>query len=342
MAADGIKVLNRIQLGTESTPGTAVVASTIWRGPAAKIQDNQTKVRPEENIGVSSITTRQYTPQKLANIEFPSGELHYETFDHILDAGVVYNAGTQDGVGTDYIRTHILSSSATAPAVTTLKTKTIEAGDNLQAEVMEYAVVEEFELSGGVGAAWMLSACKWFGRQSALQAFTAALSAPALSNPYLFQKSKLYIDAVGGTIGTTLISNTFESAKINIVTGWIPKYSGDGNLYFGEAQFIGAKMTAELTFYHNATTEAQKVLFRADTPRQFRIKTEGDAVATPGTTYSVKTGLWDFAGVISQFDDAAGDKDGINIAKITIECGYDPTAALFAKFVNVNELSALP
>ena len=342
MAADGISALDRIQLGTEITPGTLVAATTIWRGPATKIQDNQEKVRPQENIGVSAQTTRQYTPKKLANIDFPSGELHYETFDHILDAGVVYNAGTQDGVGTDYIRTHILSSSATAPAASTLKTKTIEAGDNLQAEVMEYGVVSEFELAGSMGEAWMLSACKWFGRQSVLQAFTGSLTAPTLSNPFLFQKSKLYQDAVAGTIGTTQISATLEEAKISVTTGWLPKFAASGNLYFDEAQFIGAKMKVELTFYHNASAEAAKVLFRADTPRQWRIKTEGDAIATPGTLYSVKTGLWDFAGVISQYDGAKGDKEGINIAKITIECGYDPTAGLFAKFVNVNELSAMP
>ena len=340
MAADGIKKLNRIQLGAESTAGTLVAASTIWRGMAAQINDDQTKVRPEENIGLSSQTTRQYTPQKLAHIEFPASELHFETFDHILDSGVVYNAGTQDGTGSGYIRTHIVPSSATAPAVTTLKTKTIEAGDNLQAEVMEYGVCEEFTLTGGVGAAWMLAA-KFFGRQAELQSFTGALSAPSLSNPFIFQKSKLYIDAVGGTIGTTLVSNTFESASIKVTTGWIPKFAADGNLYFSEAQFIGAKMTVDLTFYHNATTEAAKVLFRADTPRQFRIKTEGDAVATPGTTYSYKTGIWDFAGVYSAYDNS-GDKDGLNIAKLTIECGYDSTAALFAKFVNVNELSAMP
>ena len=112
-------------------------------------------------------------------------------------------------------------------------------------------------------------------------------------------------------------------------------------MYFTEAQFIGAKMKVELTFYHNATADAAKVLFRADTPLQFRIKIEGDAIATPGTTYSVKTALIDFAGVYSAFDQS-GDKDGINIAKISIEVGYNSTAALFAKFLNVNELSAMP
>ena len=35
----GINVLRMVQLGAETTPGTAVAATTIWRGPAAGSDD---------------------------------------------------------------------------------------------------------------------------------------------------------------------------------------------------------------------------------------------------------------------------------------------------------------
>ncbi len=336
MSTSGVKTLRKIQLGREGTAGVAVPATTIHRGVAIMPSDDQTKVMPDENVGLSSKTTRQYTPKKHASLSFPSTEATFQTIQHVLEAGVKTVTPVQDGAGTGYVNSYPLPSGD----ANTIKTYTIEGGDNKIVEEIENSFVVEFELSGKKNESWMLSS-NWQGRQSTVSAFTAGLSIPAVSE-MLFNRSKLYIDNVGGTIGTTQIANGWLEAKLKIVTGLKAQFTGDGNLYFSFVDFIGAKATLELSLLHNAATAAERVLWRSDTPRQIRMLIEGRTLGTAGTTYSKETFRADMAGLYTSFGPPNDEDEGSNVNKVTFECAYDATAALFCDLLLVNELSAVP
>lgn len=336
MSTSGVKTLRKIQLGREATAMTAVPATTIWRGPALMASDDQTKTRPNENVGLSSISTRQYTPKKYASLVFPSTEATFQQIQHVLEAGVQTIVPVKDGTGTGYISAYSLP---TADANIT-KTYTIEGGDNKTAEEIEGAFVVDFELSGKIGEAWMLTST-WGGRQATVSAFTAALSIPTVSE-MKFGQSKLFIDNVSGTIGGTQIVNSWLEAKLKVTTGLKAQFTGDGNLYFSFVDFIGAKATLELTLLHNAAVAAERALWRADTPRQIRMLIEGKTLGTQGTTYSKETFRVDMAGVYTSFGPPNEENEGSNANKVTFECGYDATAALFVKPLLVNELVTVP
>lgn len=334
----GIKVLRKIQLGGETTAGTAVAADFIWRGIATGLEDTREKVRPEENVGITSMTTRQYTPSVGAQLSMAATEATFEQLPHILEAGIAEATATQDGAGSGYIYQYDFPT--TARAVGDIKTYTIEAGDNQQAEEMAYAFVSDFTISMNAGEAWQIEAT-WRGREASTTTFTGALSIPAVEE-ILTQKTKLYIDAASGTIGTTEISCTLLSATLNITTGWIPRWTASGELYFCVAEDQGLRGTLELTFLHNATAVATKANWRADTPALVRLEAEGSDLSSAGTTYSVKTARIDVAGVWNTFEDADGDDEGTNTAVATLDLGYDTTAALLGSILIVNELTALP
>lgn len=336
MSTSGVKTLRKIQLGREGTPGTAVAATTIYRGPALMPVDDQVKVMPEENIGFSSKVTRQYTPKKFASMAFPATPATFQQILHFLEAGVKAVTPSQDGVGTGYIYPYPLPYQDQ----NTIKTYTLEGGDNKTVEEMEYGFVVDFELSGKKNEAWMLSG-NWQGRQASGASFTGALSVPAVSE-MLFNKSKIYIDDVDGTIGTTQIANSWLEASLKVTTGMKAQFTGDGNLYFSFVDFIGAKATLDLKFLHNATVAAERALWRADTPRQIRMLIEGKNLATPGTTYSKETFIVDAAGMYTAFGPPNDENEGSNVNSVTFECAYDATAALFVEFLNVVELSAVP
>lgn len=336
MTTSGIKRLRKIQLGRESTAGTAVAATTIWRGPALMATDERALVMPEENVGLSSATTRIYNPFLLASLTFPETEATFEQVQHIYESGIKTVTLTQDGAGSDYIGVYPLPSGD----ANTIKTYTVEGGDNKVVEEIEYAFTSEFSLSGKINEAIKMSH-KMFGRQGAVSSFTGALSIPTVRE-MLFNKSKLYIDNVGGTIGTTQIVNTWIGFSLKVTTGWKAQPTGDGNLYFSFADFVGAKATLELELLHNATSAAERVLWKAGTPRQLRIKTEGAALTSAGTTYSVLTHLIDGAGVYTSFGPPNDESEGSNVEKATFEFAYDSTAAKFLQFTTVNELSAVP
>ena len=330
----GIVALSKIQMGRETTAGTAVAATLLFRGYGV-LDDQREVMFPDERIGFFAGLDRSYVPKLLSAVSFQANESSFEMLPHVLEAGVMTATPAQDGSGSGYIYTYNLPETQ-AP---TIKTYTIEGGDNQQAEEVEYGFVSSFTLEGNAGEAWMLSS-EWLGRQSSLASFTAALSIPDISD-MLFSKTKIYIDAVAGAFGGTQKTMTLLSASFAYTTGLIPKFTADGQLYFSFVQTTTPEAMLTLTFEHDATAVAEKAYWRAQTPRLIRLICEGDALTTAGSTYSVKTFILDLAGKWESFD-PLGDQDGNMISQATFRGRYNATAADFGKFVVVNELTTLP
>ena len=242
---------------------------------------------------------------------------------------------TQDTGGSGYISEFIFPTTAKK----TFKTLTIEGGDDEAVERIEYSFVSSFTLSGQSGAAWQISS-EWIAREvTEGVSFTAAVPVPDVES-ILFLKTKLYIDAVSGTIGSTQKSNTLLASTLNVTTGLIPKYTGDGELYFSFVQATESEITLDVTFEHDGTATAEKTAWRDETPRQIRLLAEGSAFTTAGSTYENKTMIIDLAGKWESFD-KLGDQDGNDIVTGTFRARYNSAAALYARITMVNDLASL-
>ncbi len=223
---------NTIQLGRESTAGTAVAATAVWRGPAADLEDARTRQFVEEQVGLIVPTGRVYDSFLLARLALPQTELTFEQVLHILEGGV--KAVTPTGNSPVYTYTYALPVTT---SLNTLKTYTIETGNTVggDARRAEYCFVEEFEFAGQAREAWKMSA-NWVGRQVAVNALTSALSLPTVEEA-LFPKTSLYIDASGGAIGSTKKSGVLTKASVRVRTGWQIVPVGDGNLYYAAIKY---------------------------------------------------------------------------------------------------------
>lgn len=330
----GIKALRKIQLGREATAGTAVAASTVWRGMGA-LKDDLTQVFVEEDVGLLAPTDRSYISALGGSISLASTPATFEQLPHILEMGVGTATPTQDGAGSDYLYTYT-SPTTTLP---TLKHYTIEAGDNNAAEEMEYCFVPNFTLEGTAGEAVMMSA-DVMGRQVAASTFTGALSLPAVEE-VLTNKGKFYIDAIGGTIGSTQITQTLKAFSLAWNTGLQAVMTADGNLYFTFVKATRSEITMDITFEYNANATTEIAKWRAGTSSLIRLQFEGSTVATPGTTYSNKTLNIDLTGKWDNFQ-AISDTDGNDIVIATFKAAYNATPASYAEILVVNELSTLP
>lgn len=335
----GQKWAQKIQLGRETTAGTAVAATAIWRGAGGMLQDTREVTMVAEQIGIAMPTTRGYIGQYGGALSMAETPATFEQLIHILEAGIkTVGTGASDGVGSGKIYAYPVGMTS----ANTIKTYTIETGDNQQAEEMEYSFVEKFTLSGERGQAVMVSA-DWVGRQVTNVSFTGALSAPTVED-IITGKGAFYIDAVGGTIGTTAITGTLLAWELDVTTGWRGKWTVDaGQLYFNFHYFDidSFDATLSMTFEHDANATAQKTLFRANTPRLFRINIPGSALTTNGTTYSYKTLRIDAAAMYTEFE-ALDAEDGNSIVNVTAQIGYNPTAAKGLEIVVVNELTSVP
>lgn len=329
----GVKTLRKLQFGAESTPGTEVNASTVWRGLGV-LADNTEVQFSDEDVGLMAPTLRSYIPRYDAELSLGDTECTFEQFCYLLSAGVKDVSGVQDGAGSGYVWTYPFPTTAQ----NTVKTYSIEGGDNQQEEQMLYAFCREFGLSGEPGAAVMMNGVM-VGRRVQPGTFTGSVAIPSVEN-VLFQRGKLYIDNNAGSFGGTQISNAFVGMSLSVTTGVVAYWTGDGELHFTGIDYVRPTLELELTFRHTADAVAEIANFRAETPRLVRIEFTGSNLATAGAETTKRLTI-DVAGkyqTIAPLDDS----DGNGIRGLTMRVGYEETAAEFAQIEIVNELSALP
>lgn len=335
----GVKALEKIQLGKESTAGTAVAATTIWRGMGRQAYDNANK-RVDESVGIAMPTNRSYVPKLGGTMAFDPVEATFQQLPYFFEAGVAAESPTQDGTGSGYIYAYSMPTTA----MNSLNTYTLEGGNNVQAREMEFGFVESFKLSGNAAEGVMMEG-SWRGRQLTDTTFTPALGVPILlaGDHIVFGGSTLAIDAVGGTLGATTISNTLLSFELDVTTGYKAKFTNAAKyfdfIYWDRGTFSA---TLKLVFEHNSNSEAQVDLFEAGTPRQYRLEFTGAAVAdNTGATHDNLKFRIDCAGEYID-NPTFSDNDGNNTWEMNVAVGYDLTAALGLDFLVVNELSTLP
>lgn len=330
----GIKALRKIQLGREITPGTAVAATTLFRGMGSMADDREATF-VEEQVGMLVRPHRSHISKFLGAISFESTPATFQQFQHFCEAGIASVAPANDGVGSGKIYTYPFPTTS----LPTLKTYTIEAGNNQQAEEMEYSYCKAFALEGSGGEALMMSG-DWEGRQVTNAAFTGAIAVPTVED-ILFSKGKVYINNVSSAFGTTLVSNSILSMAFNYASGIIPKFTADGQLYFSFAQMTQPEITLDITFEHDANAVAEKTAWRAQTPRAIQLKFEGSGLTTPGTTYSLYTLILNLAGKWETFEPIS-DTDGNDTVTGKFRVGYDSTLATAGNIIVVNELASVP
>lgn len=316
----------KFQLGPEVTPGTPVAATAVWRGPVAGFKDTRKIERVAEDIGLLPPTNRSLTYFVGGELALPSQPATFKGLAYVGSSSIKNTTtGVADGAGSGRIYAF---DEPLAGTKNTITTRTLQAGDGQQAEVGEYGFVEEWEISGAKDGAVMLNGCKWRVRQVANQAFTGGLTALA-ANAIPFQKSLLYIDNTGGTLGTTQKTSTLTRFSLKKSGGWKPiPTGGDGNLYYPSIDYTDPKYALDLTFLHDTHSVAQKTNWRAETAALIRIECRGAAMTTPGTAYSFETLRLDIAGKWTEFD-VIGEQDGFEICTGKFEAMLDSAASLF-------------
>jgi hypothetical protein len=167
----------------------------------------------------------------------------------------------------------------------------------------------------------------------------AGLALPAVED-VPFGGSKLYIDAIGGTIGTTQMAGLL-AATLTIKTGIVGQETANGAITFDHLEFTPEDITLKMTFLLQSGAMAEKKNWQNKVSRLLRIQSVGSALTTPGTTYSYKTRNIDLAGVWDKFD-AIGDQNGVDIISATLHAKYNATAAKYCQVVYVNQVAALP
>lgn len=303
-------------------------ATVIMRSPYGDIEDARTRNIAEENVGLLVNAERSYDVRLAALLSMPETELTYEQLPHILEAGV--KTATPSGSG-PYARSYAFPLSNTP---NTIKTYTLRAGNAVatgDVRHMPYSFVESFTLSGTRGEAWKMAA-NWRGRTVVESMLTAALSLQAVQEA-IFANTLLYIDAEGGTIGTTQKAGVLVAASVQVDTGVRPVWVGDGQLYFVAHKFHRPSLTFTLTLEleDGNILKTERDAFEANTVRLLRLSCPGSGDRDLDIDIAAK------------YDAVGGyqNDDGNTTVQLSGHAVYSTTASLFASFDVSNTLATL-
>lgn len=321
--AYGVEVLRKAQAALEATAGSDEAADFIWRGPVL-IKDTRIIKMVPEHVGQYATPNRSYVPWREGAVEFGDTEATFEHLPYLFEAGVEYiQTATAEGSG--WIRTYNLPQTTTA---NTIKTLTVEAGDNARVDQATYTFMKQIKLSWATKEALMNGATAACAKVDDAE-FTSSLSVETVEE--VLANPSIWID--GTTIGTTTITGSLLGGSLTIDTGWQFVPVADGNVYPSAIKFVGGKASGQLIMEHDANGETELNAARSETVRFIRIQFDGTSLATAGSTFSTKAIRLDLALRYTAVPDLAA-KDGDDIITLPFECVLGGTEYCNVTIVN--------
>lgn len=332
----GNRALRVCQVGKESVWGTSVPATAVMGG----IED--VTIKPMITNTQRRYLRGDYSPAHAVvqtdtrGKAMVSGDFTYEDLPMILNSAI--KGGVTGTVTDTSAYTYAFPFPLTAsPAV---ESRTWEAYDGQQEYELTSGLVESFTLSGAAANDGVVKfVANIIGVAATKSTLTGALTARVV-NPLAAGNVKLYIDALGGTVGTTVKADTLIDWTFTYNTGLHLKKFQSGGLaptLFGyglpSAQLV---VTAEF----NSVAVAELDAHVAGTGRLYRILGEGGLAGSATAKYTLDIQC---AGDITDASDLWGDRDGNTTMQLTIKNRYDAGAfANWGKINVINKVVTLP
>lgn len=321
--------LLQAQIGLESTYGTAVA------GTAKLMGLSEISMTPELEGFINQDMRGSLQPGVIttlgkvgASAKFKTKVL-YQDFPYWLDG--LFGRATPSG-GNPY--TYAYTAPTTA-VPTNPRMSTFLYGDSTGTYKITSALVSALTVKGESNQEWMADV-ELFG-QSVTTGTLAGLSdrtvAVAMGN-----NTSLWIDAWGGTIGTTAIATTAFAFELKLKPQRERKY------YFGAAtaggfydgRWMPEDNTLTLSLEFNATSKAYLDSIISSTALA------GYQVRLQSTTGASAFCTFNFAGYCMEPPEIFTDRDGVSTLEITLQATYNPTLTNWFTGSVINAVSSLP
>lgn len=343
--AYGHKAFSKIQLGVETTPGTAVAATEVALGQLEWASHDKVWHKPEQDRGVLAMNYE--TPFEVSNaVEM---ELTGELYDRLAVLAMV-NAirgnitPTQpDNINEPNHYLWTIEPTLTAPntpdQTNGIDTYTLEFGDNVQAYEAEHVYTMSVEITGSPDEpceiTWSIGA-----RQVTETTFTGALSAPSTAY-FPFNLAKFYIDTSYAGLGGTQKTGMLKGFTWTFETMFTPRHTADGQLYFEALNEDKKTVELELQYLRDGTnSEAEKDKFEAQTTSYIRIALFSHDEMDSGQSnppYIYLDGAYKY----TEWE-SPEDENGSYVVTVNAEAFYDTTASKMMSVLIGTTMSALP
>ncbi len=315
------------QIGEETTPGTTVAAT---RKMYFNIDDSkltrEREARPKRFATQSRANVRGMTLGSVVAGGSISLPLSASEIVELLLMGISGDI-TPVGTGPDYLWTF-------TPGEAALDAATLEWYDGARGWKMGGTYVNKLQIAGAVNEETIVTA-ELYGMSLELATITAALSE---RTPDFIEgwETRLFVDAFGGTPGTTQVTGTLINWGITIENNLGRKFFAENTQNQGGTPMGTLGISAKLTFEAAAAQSAAEFSnWDGVTKRLIRLDF-GNNELIAGSDYKFVT--VDIPGAWNAFD-LGGDDEGTRVYELGLQYIYDPTNAFGVQIRCQNERS---
>ena len=325
--------LRKTQIGRETTPGTSVPATALLlntqfattNNPAIHYPNQQRGLLAEEHAGVQLNRMIDHTW---------ATELTYEQVLYALNMGMMALV-TGTGAGADKTWTFAPSpTGATVENAFTLEKRYTDGTTNFDFEY-PFTIAKTLKASGRENGIWTMSADLLSARE-VTAAITAAIAAPAVWEPAVFNLSKVFIDTTWAGLGTTQVLGQVYGVDWEFDTGLERRFYADGQLHFSRR--TRNKRQAKLSLMADFGTQAQAFRDAVESRAVFYIRVECIGTVVAATNKKIQ---FDGKYVVDPTG-AIQENQGEDVMTIPLVSRYDTTGAQDVRVTVINTLAALP
>lgn len=325
--AERTTVTQVVQLGVESTPGTAVSTTKILPSLSidGAVKTNIDKYRPLGNkFPTIHALGKEWTEAGI------SGEATYSELHYLLASLLAYSAPVQVGATTAYTWTHAPSSTAED----TVKTYTIERGSSVRADKFAYGIVNSLTLQGNRDDVSISGSMLGSALSDGISLTGGATSVEQI--PMLPKEFDVYLDTTSGGLGGTKLTRVlrWEISLKRFSTLWVVDSS--------KASWVAHVETpveAQIKLRLEADSNGMGLLTptRDGTTRFVRIKGTSGQNAGAATPYSL---TWDSAVQVADVGKFE-DEDGVYAIEYSFDLVHDAGWGKALTVALVNKQTAL-
>lgn len=321
-----VKDLLQVQAGKETTFGTSVAATVKFMGIET------ISLTPGATAAVNADMRGSLGPGAIAYVTANSGsgklttKVLYEDFDYWLEA--LFGAATPSG-SNPYTRNYAAPGSAipVSPRI-----QSLYYGDASGTYKLLGALPSKMTIKGESNKE-LRADIELIGTEVTTGTL-AALSDRAVVAA-MGQHTTIYIDAWGGTIGTTAIATSAYSFELGLDSGRTLKtYLGSLKPQaFQDQRYTAENNTLSLSLEFNATTKAYLDSIIAGTLSQYQVRIKSQS----GTSVV----QFDFAGTALTAPEIFSDKDGVCTLDMELSATYNSALGNWFKAQTVNGVATL-
>jgi len=330
----GSKALRIVQSKIEAAWGTPLAATAKWMG----VEDCSVTIIP--TVAGARFLRGDATNRHVQYLNGKTGTARIAQYLTFEDAIMALDSAVKGSVAPSTVdtsgRQYDYPFTQAAPAQ---RSRTLELYDGVQEYELSGAYCSSIEIRGTTGNDGIVRMnTEWIGKVVTPDTVTGSLPARTV-DALPTGVCSLYIDAIGGTIGSTV--------KAGALIDWVFKATNGAHVKFFQgdtspsaANFREWDLSFGFTLEAGTVSAAELVKLQAGTSSLFRIKGTSAVLAGAGTQY--KEFRVDVAGMYTDPSTLWGDRDGNTTVPFAVTPAYDSTWANSAMLTTINKLTAFP